>query len=105
MEVLCEDQLRRLKTHKYSSSGTSLIEPVFQVYWRWLVEYFPKWVAPNTITVVGLIINVFCTFFLLFHCPTATETAPNWVYMVNAVGLCIYQSLDAIHGQIALLKV
>ena len=99
MEVLNQEQLRRLKTHKYSSSGTSIAEPVMQVFWRWLVELFPRWVAPNTITVVGLMINVTTSLLLMFYCPTAVESAPTWVYMINGIGLFVYQALDAIDGK------
>lgn len=99
MEVLTQEQLRRLESHKYSSSGTSLTEPVMQIFWRWLVELFPKWIAPNTITIVGLLINIATSLLLMLYCPTAVETAPSWAYIINAIGLFVYQALDAIDGK------
>ena len=54
-------QLQRLKEHKYSSQGTSLTEPLMQVFWRWLVTKVPLWVAPNLITFVGLVVNILTT--------------------------------------------
>lgn len=54
-------QLQRMKEHKYCSQGTSLSEPVMQVYWRWLVTKVPLWMAPNLITFVGLIVNILTT--------------------------------------------
>jgi len=99
MEVLSPTQLKGLEKHKYSSSGTSLVEPIFQVYWRWLVELVPRWVAPNTITIVGLIINIVTSLLLMVYCPSATEVSPRWVYLLNAIGLFVYQSLDAIDGK------
>nr|CAB3230080.1 choline/ethanolaminephosphotransferase 1-like [Phallusia mammillata] len=99
MEVLTPVQLKRLDQHKYSSSGSSLVEPVLQVYWRWLVELFPRWVAPNAITVAGLIVNFISSVLLMVYCPTATEIAPRWIYIFNGVALFIYQSLDAIDGK------
>lgn len=99
MEVLTQEQLRRLESHKYSSSGSSLTEPVMQIFWRWLVELFPKWIAPNTITIVGLLINIATSLLLMLYCPTAVESAPSWAYIINAVGLFVYQALDAIDGK------
>lgn len=99
MEVLDEKQLKRLEKHKYSATGSSLLEPYFQIYWRWLVELFPMWLAPNAITVLGLLVNAATSLLLILYCPSATETAPNWVYVVNGLGLFIYQSLDAIDGK------
>ena len=52
--VLNEQQLKRLKEHKYASEGITLFDPFMQKFWKWLVEYCPLWVAPNLITIVGL---------------------------------------------------
>ncbi|XP_027019749.1 cholinephosphotransferase 1 isoform X2 [Tachysurus fulvidraco] len=98
-EPLSPAQLKRLEQHKYSASGRSLLEPPCQIYWNWLVEQIPTWLAPNTLTITGLIINVFTTIILVFYCPTATEEAPSWAFILSALGLFIYQSLDAIDGK------
>ena len=58
MKVLSDAQLRRLNEHKYSAQGVSLLEPLFQPFWRWLVTTVPLWLAPNLITFVGLVVNV-----------------------------------------------
>ncbi|KAG9490547.1 hypothetical protein GDO78_006075 [Eleutherodactylus coqui] len=81
-EPLTALQLRRLEEHKYSVAGCSLLEPPMQVYWNWLVQKVPLWLAPNTITMIGLLMNVITTLFVAFYCPTATE-----------------ESLDAIDGK------
>lgn len=36
---------------------------------------------------------------LFYHCPTLTEAAPSWVYLVYAWTLFMYQTLDAIDGK------
>ncbi|XP_063303263.1 cholinephosphotransferase 1 [Pelobates fuscus] len=98
-EPLTALQLKRLEEHKYSACGSSLLEPLMQVYWNWLVSKIPLWVAPNTITSVGLFLNVVTTLILVYYCPTATEDAPFWTFILCAIGLFIYQSLDAIDGK------
>ncbi|XP_056093886.1 choline/ethanolaminephosphotransferase 1b isoform X2 [Rhinichthys klamathensis goyatoka] len=97
--VLSRHQLKRLEEHRYSSSGRSLLEPIMQRYWEWLVGRMPPWIAPNLITIVGLATNIFTTLVLVYYCPTATEQAPLWAYLLCAVGLFVYQSLDAIDGK------
>ncbi|KAL2103678.1 hypothetical protein ACEWY4_000546 [Coilia grayii] len=92
-------QLKRLEEHRYSSAGRSLLEPSMQPYWEGLVARVPTWIAPNVITIVGLATNILTTLVLVYYCPTATEQAPTWVYCACAVGLFIYQSLDAIDGK------
>ena len=69
-EVLTHQQLLRLKEHKYSSCGSSLLEVFFQPFWKWLVTKIPLWMAPNLITFVGLVINVFATLLLIYFDPT-----------------------------------
>lgn len=58
---------------RYSSAGRSLLEPLMQRYWEWLVARIPSWIAPNLITIIGLATNVFTTLVLVYYCPTATE--------------------------------
>ncbi|XP_060766164.1 choline/ethanolaminephosphotransferase 1b isoform X5 [Neoarius graeffei] len=97
--VLTRHQLKRLEEHRYSSAGKSLLEPIMQCYWEWLVGCMPPWIAPNLITIIGLATNAFTTLVLVYYCPTATEQAPLWAYLLCAVGLFVYQSLDAIDGK------
>jgi len=70
-----------------------------QKYWNWLVTLVPLWVAPNLITIVGLAINILTSVILMYYSPTATEQAPWWATLLCAVGLFLYQSLDAIDGK------
>ncbi|CAI9566846.1 unnamed protein product [Staurois parvus] len=99
LEPLTALQLKRLEEHKYSAHGRSLLEPLMQVYWNWLVERVPLWMAPNTITMVGLTMNVLTTLVIAYYCPSATEEAPSWAFLLCAFGLFVYQSLDAIDGK------
>ncbi|XP_068611169.1 cholinephosphotransferase 1 [Brachionichthys hirsutus] len=98
-ESLSPAHLKRLEEHKYSASGRSLLEPPFQIYWNWLVQQIPTWIAPNTLTISGLLVNVISTLVLVCYCPTATEEAPSWAFITSALGLFIYQSLDAVDGK------
>ncbi|XP_076450716.1 cholinephosphotransferase 1-like [Babylonia areolata] len=99
MKILSESQLKRLAEHKYSAGGTSLLEPLLQPFWRWLVEQMPMWVAPNLLTIGGLILNIVTTFLMIYYSPDAKSDIPAWTLVVAALGLFIYQSLDAIDGK------
>ena len=69
--ILTDVQLKRLSEHKYSAGGVSVLEPFLQPFWRWLVEQVPLWVAPNLLTVAGLILNVVTTLFMVYYSPDA----------------------------------
>ncbi|KAL0610995.1 LOW QUALITY PROTEIN: Cholinephosphotransferase 1 [Plecturocebus cupreus] len=74
-EPLSAAQLRRLEEHRYSAAGVSLLEPPLQLYWTWLLQWIPLWMAPNSITLLGLAVNMLTTLVLISYCPTATEEA------------------------------
>lgn len=73
MAILTESQLERLKKHKYCAEGRSLTEFIFQPYWNWVVTLMPLWVAPNLITIVGLVLNVFTSLAVILYSPQANS--------------------------------
>lgn len=82
-------------------------------FWNYLVQFYPLWLAPNLITLIGLVVNFITVLILSHYCYTATEEvglwfrqlwltlvkAPRWVYVQAALGLFIYQTLDATDGK------
>ncbi|GAB6033220.1 hypothetical protein CHUAL_012823 [Chamberlinius hualienensis] len=99
LEILSQPQLRRLGEHKYSCTSTSFMDKLMQSYWNWLVEKLPMWLAPNLITIAGLIVNIVTSLILVLYSPNAREDIPRWACFLAAVGLFIYQSLDAVDGK------
>ena len=75
--VLTNSQLKNLNAHTYSSSGSTLLDPIFQPYWKWLVLQMPIYLAPNLITIIGLIINVVTSTILILYSPNAKEPVLN----------------------------
>jgi len=72
-EILSRSQLKRLAEHKYSVTGVSLMEPLMQRFWKWIVLQIPESWAPNAMTLAGLIINVVTTAILMFYSPDARQ--------------------------------
>eukprot|EP01137_Pigoraptor_chileana_P016880 Opistho-2@74082 len=68
-------------------------------FWNWLVLYIPLWIAPNLITIVGLVINIATTLVLVWFSSNADKDAPEWAYLLCALGVFLYQTLDAIDGK------
>ncbi|XP_064400073.1 cholinephosphotransferase 1-like [Halichondria panicea] len=97
--LLTHAQLERLKDHKYSAKGTSLSEVFMQPFWKWLVTKVPLWVAPNLLTFVGLVINIFTCLPVMLTDLNTEGKSPPWTYVLCAVGFFVYQSLDAIDGK------
>ncbi|XP_011142126.1 cholinephosphotransferase 1 isoform X5 [Harpegnathos saltator] len=98
-KLLSPGQLKRLSEHKYSCTTNSLLDGLLQPWWDWLVSKVPLWLAPNLITMLGLIVNIVTTLILVYYSPDARAEAPRWACFLCALGLFIYQSLDAIDGK------
>lgn len=97
--ILTPTQLRKLKQHKYSASSSSLFDPLLQHWWNWLVKQVPMWLAPNLITILGLIVNILTSLILIYYSPDCKREVPGWACYLCALGIFVYQSLDAIDGK------
>ncbi|XP_022224625.1 cholinephosphotransferase 1 isoform X3 [Drosophila obscura] len=97
--ILSAQQLRKLSEHKYSCFSASLLDPLLQPWWNWLVSQTPLWLAPNLITIVGLVLNIVTTLILICYSPNGVEAPPRWTCALCALGLFVYQSLDSIDGK------
>jgi len=98
--------LHNLTRYKYQGVDKSLLSNyVLNPYWNWLVEQWPKSVAPNTITLSGFILVVFNFATMLYYDPGylaekgGATGPPQWIYFTWAAGLFLYQSFDAIDGK------
>lgn len=96
---LAAHALERLKDYKYSSVDRSIVSRVaLKPFYSKFILLFPKWMAPNLITLLGLgfvVINLVC---ILAYNPTFDQECPTWVYVSCAVGLFMYQTFDACDG-------
>ncbi|XP_060800876.1 cholinephosphotransferase 1 isoform X5 [Amyelois transitella] len=98
-KILSAAQLKRLSEHKYSCLSDSILDSLLQPWWCWLVSKTPLWLAPNLITILGLIVNIVTTLILVWYSPDARQDPPRWACALCALGVFVYQSLDAIDGK------
>ncbi|XP_044255892.1 cholinephosphotransferase 1 isoform X2 [Tribolium madens] len=97
--LLSDAQLKRLGEHQYSCQSVSILDKLLQPYWNWLTSKVPLWLAPNLITILGLIVNIVTALILIWFSPDAKQEAPRWACGLCGFGLFVYQSLDAIDGK------
>ncbi|GFT47327.1 hypothetical protein NPIL_537981 [Nephila pilipes] len=98
-DIMTPLQLKKLSEHKYNSCGNTLMDPLLQPFWNWLVTKLPLWLAPNLMTISGLIITIATTLILVYYSPDAQQEPPSWAFLLCAAGLFVYQSLDACDGK------
>jgi ethanolaminephosphotransferase len=64
-----------------------------------IVLTFPLWLAPNVITLAGLVCAILSNGIMMYFCPLLDGPAPRWAYVVQAAALISYQALDAMDGK------
>ena len=60
---------RRLLAHKYSCEGSTILDPYFQVWWQKAVTFLPMWLAPNLVTLTGLVMIIVSSTTAVLYCP------------------------------------
>jgi hypothetical protein len=100
MVYVRQQDLPNLKEYKYSAVDRSLLSKYVlkPFYTNVVIKMFPMWMAPNLITLSGLMFVVANFFTLLWYNPTLDQNCPPWVYYSWAAGLFIYQTFDAVDG-------
>ncbi|GBM21201.1 Choline/ethanolaminephosphotransferase 1 [Araneus ventricosus] len=103
--ILLPEQMDVLtkKPYIYNATAGSFLELFFlQKFWIRLSKYVPMRIAPCVLTCLGLAINLGCCLTFLYYSPDARSEAPSWVYVLCAVGVFLYQTLDALDGKQAI---
>lgn len=79
--ILTDVQLKNLDKHKYSSEGNTIFDPFFQPFWRWLVEQIPLNIAPNLLTVTGLVLNVATSTLFMLYSPNGDQEVIKIIFI------------------------
>ena len=90
----------KLKEYRYHGGDHSLIyKHVLTPMNNALIGYFPWWLAPNTITVAGLLLVFLSHLVSLHYSPRLEGAAPAWALVLYAACLFAYQTLDNLDGK------
>lgn len=91
---------KRLPQYAYKGKDRSLFYAyVSSPACDWLVEFIPKWVAPNLITFIGLLVMAAGHAVVVSHAPDLHGEIPAWVCVLQAIAGLTYQTLDNLDGK------
>ncbi|AMD19731.1 HCL420Wp [Eremothecium sinecaudum] len=94
-----QSSLPHLKEYEYQSEDHSLVSRyILKPYWQQFVKFFPLWMAPNMVTLLGFGFMVFSLCIVLLWNPSLEEDTPRWTYFTYAICLFLYQTFDACDG-------
>lgn len=104
---LSQDAIQALKNFRYNGVDHSLIyKHVLSPLAGYLVDNVtPSTVAPNSITLFGFSFMIASFLLIFYHCPTLEycsaeiTSVPSYIFLVNAIALLVYQTLDNMDGK------
>jgi ethanolaminephosphotransferase len=93
--------LVHIALHKYKSGTYTPLDNALNGFWFACAERLPLWMAPNMVTLIGLLFNVFAYVLVVRHQGGGLMEGalPPWVNVACAVCLFLYQTLDAMDGK------
>ncbi|CCE86766.1 Piso0_005276 [Millerozyma farinosa CBS 7064] len=94
-----QSSFSNLRLYKYSSEDHSVISKyVLKKWWNNFVKIFPLSMAPNVITLLGLVFILVDLAVVFYYDPQLNATSPRWCYFFYAFGLFMYQTFDGCDG-------
>lgn len=91
---------RNLDSHKFKRGEYGPIENLLDRYfWVPLSEKLPKNIAPNIVTLTGLVFGASGIFLCVFLSGDFRHPVPRWANILSILGILIYQTLDALDGK------
>jgi ethanolaminephosphotransferase len=98
--IFSEQDIQNAKNYKYQGTDRSIIGRLFmRHYWEWMMRFCPMSVAPNTITILGLVFELVSFAISYFLSEGFAQPIPNWACVMNGVSLFCYQTLDSMDGK------
>lgn len=90
-----------LSEYRYISPSKTFCERLWLVqFWNATAEFYPPWLAPNTVTLFGYFCSVAVFILTLTYGPefNSNQNFPSWYYLVVAFLMFLYQTADGSDG-------
>ncbi|PRP88353.1 CDP-alcohol phosphatidyltransferase [Planoprotostelium fungivorum] len=86
--------------YAYSGVDNSILANlIVRHWWNWLIDnVVPVWIAPNMLTLMGLICVICCTL-LINVVDIETGQNPGWVFFTQGILVFAYQTFDNLDGK------
>lgn len=104
MDVFSSEQLEKLKHHRYHAEGTSLLEPLFQPFWKYSASKLPRWLSPNIVTLAGVLSILVPSSLLVYHTHQGSSEYVPILSLFCSLGFILWLHLDSIDGKLARLN-
>lgn len=90
--------MEKIKKHKYQSGKLSFMDRILSNQCEKLVNYIPKNLAPNTITIIGVFIQL-QTSILFYFSPSIFGEIPSFLFFHAGICTFLYLIFDILDGK------
>jgi len=100
MTYLSRRALIGLREYRYKPAGYTILDDWHQPIWNFITNnILPNWLAPNLITLTGLmaLIVAYCTSAV--YLPDFRGLAPDWLPFASGSAVLFYLHMDALDGK------
>lgn len=96
---ITDEGIENLKKYKYVPGVYSYLDNLLNPVWIAVTERLPRNLAPNAITLTGLLLLLSSTIFYFFFDRDMSTETPWYTYMYSSIAVFLYCHLDAIDGK------
>lgn len=93
--LLTNTEKNNLKKWSYSVDDPSITTKLLSPFWNYVVDWVPDIVAPNVLSLSGLLLLVY-SFYISY---THFKAFPRLIPLIASILIFAYQTLDAIDGK------
>lgn len=106
-KYLNEQHLSGFTKYKYACIDNSPISVyISHPFWNWIVEFYPRWLPPNVLTVGGFLVLIssfglvsIYDYNLNSNSFGSKEFIPNWIWLVCSIATFLAHLLDGTDGK------
>eukprot|EP00928_Gymnodinium_smaydae_P043783 TRINITY_DN29274_c0_g3_i1.p1 TRINITY_DN29274_c0_g3~~TRINITY_DN29274_c0_g3_i1.p1 ORF type:complete len:388 (-),score=31.56 TRINITY_DN29274_c0_g3_i1:212-1375(-) len=99
MTVLSPDGLSNVVEHKFQAGKYTPLDLAMNPFWFAVAERLPMWLAPNMVTVLGVIPMTFVYIWYWIVSPAFEQAASRPLLVFTAFSAFVYQTMDAVDGK------
>lgn len=91
--------IKGLDEYKYTAGAYSLLDNALNPFWLWIANQLPKSMAPNLVTLLGLMFLFSIGLGVFWFDPHFEGKCPPALYVWFAISIWAYGTLDAVDGK------
>ena len=85
---LTKQDLTNIEKFRYKTNPLTPFENLlYEPYWEFIAnKCLPDWLAPNALTMMGLIFPLTTLLVIGYYDPSFSQTLPHWIFLLSWFG-------------------